>query len=157
MADLGSLLADFWLVWIHFWLIVGSSLAHHGIISRSSWHHFRLIMASFSGHHGGSFGSSWDHFWIILGSFWGHLGIILGSLWDQSGIILGSFWDHVGTIWGHVAIVPSRPNETVARTGRSPERPDSRQNGPRQIGARSEARLEVPPGWPERQNGQNAR
>ena len=120
-----------------------------------------VTLVSLWGHLGVILGSSWGNFGITLGSFWGHFGIILGSFWDHFGINLGSFWDHVGidlgSIWGHVGIVPSRPNGTVARTGRSPERPDSRQNGPRQIGASSEARLEVPPGWPERQNGQNAR
>ena len=107
------------------------------------------------------FQSVWGHLGVILGSSWGHLGVSLGSSWDHFGVTLGSVWDHVGimlgSILGHVGIVPSRQNGTGARTGRSPERPDSRQNGPRQIGARSEARLEVPPGWPERQNGQNAR
>ena len=94
-------------------------------------------------------------------SFWGHLGVILGSSWDHFGVTLKSFWDDLGislgSVWGHFGIVPSRPNGTVARTGRSPERPDSRQNGPRQNGARTETRLEVPPERPERQNGQNAR
>ena len=102
-------------------------------------------------------GSSWGHFGVTLGSLWGHLGIILGSLWDQFGIILGSCWDrfgiNLGSCWDRSQ--PSerdgRQNGAVARTARlSPD-------WARQIGASSEARLEVPPGWPEHQNGQNAR
>ena len=70
--------------------------------------------------------------------------LILKPSWAPAGHQLDTSWYQLGT-------------SSVARTGRSPDRPDSRQNGPRQIGASSEARLEVPPGWPERQNGQNAR
>ena len=120
------------------------------------WDHFSIILKSFRDHFGIMVVSFWDYFGIILELFWDHFGIILGSCWDS-----WSLWCHfgimLGSVWGHVGIVPSRPNGTVARTGRSPERPDSRQNGPHQIGTRSEARLEGPPGWPERQNGQNAR
>ena len=126
-----------------------------GVMLGSSWGRLGVILGSSWGHLGVILGSLWGHFGVILGSFWGHLGIILGSLWDQSGIILGSCWDHVGinlvSIWGHVGIVPSRPNGTVARTGRPPERPDSRQIGPARL---APARK---PDWRSRQVGQNVR
>ena len=96
----------------------------------------------------------WGDYEFILGSFWDHFGIILRSCWCHFGITLGSCFDDFGvTLRSAFLAVRTRRRQN----GRSPERPESRQNGPRQIGARSEARLEVPPDRPERQNRQNAR
>ena len=132
-----------------------SPIIHH---SSSIIHCPSSIMASFWADCEVILGSFWDHSGIMFGSCWGHFGVTLGSCLDHFGIMLGPLWGHFGvtsgSLWGQLSW-PSEPG--AARTGRSPERPDSRQNGPRQIGARSEARLEVPPERPERQNGQNAR
>ena len=70
------------MVFLEFWISLGSFWGHCGILA-------------------GSFRESfWDHVGIVLGSFRDRFRIIVGPFWDNDGIALGSFWDRFGIVFG---------------------------------------------------------